>query len=97
MLAGREPPAFTVQFIQWEPEVAAEWLKTDATVIAEVAEEAKAAVEAAVAAVNPFEGALDPNVNKFSYEVLKSSFPSGVKPTAKEYYLSDEEFAQYIG
>lgn len=29
--------------------------------------------------------------------MLKSSFPPGVAATKKEYYLSDEEFAQYIG
>lgn len=61
------------------------------------AEEAKAVVEAAVANANPFEGFLDPNTNKFTYEVLKSSFPEGIKPTGKEFYLSDEEFAQHIG
>lgn len=39
VLAGREPPAFTVQFIQWEPEVAAKWLETDKQQMAEIAEE----------------------------------------------------------
>lgn len=29
VLAGYEPPQFQVQFIQWEPEVAAKWLETD--------------------------------------------------------------------
>ena len=33
VLAGREPPAFTVQFIQWEPEIAAKWLATDPKVL----------------------------------------------------------------
>jgi hypothetical protein len=28
---------------------------------------------------------------------LKSSFPTGVAPTKKEYYLTDEEFATVIG
>ena len=95
--AGREPPGFTVQFVQWEPEVAAKWLETDPTVVQQAAEEAKAAVESAAANASPFEGCLDPNSNKFTYEVLKSSFPEGIKPTAKEYYLSDEEFTQHIG
>ena len=27
--AGKEPPDFTVQFIQWEPEVAQQWLDED--------------------------------------------------------------------
>ena len=40
---------------------------------------------------------LDPETNKFPYEVLRSSFPDGVEPTKKEYYLSDEEFQKYIG
>jgi hypothetical protein len=44
-----------------------------------------------------FNGKLDPNTNKFTYEVLKSSFPEGVASTKKEYYLSDAEFAQFIG
>lgn len=84
--------------MQWEPEVAAEWLKTDPTMLAHAAEEAKSAVEAAVAdaAANPFRDYLDPATNKFTYEVLKSSFPDGVPPTKKEYYLSDEEFTQYL-
>ena len=29
--------------------------------------------------------------------MLRSSLPLGVAATKKEYYLSDEEFAQYIG
>ena len=40
---------------------------------------------------------LDPETNKFPYEVLRSSFPDGVEATKKEYYLSDEEFQKYIG
>ena len=100
VLAGREPPGFTVQFVQWEPEVAAKWLETDpaqmqAAAQEEQKEEAKA--EAQAAAANPFEGFLDPASNKFPYEALKTSFPEGVPPTKKEYYLSDEEFQQYIG
>ena len=78
VLAGREPPGFTVQFIQWEPEVAAKWLETDPEILAaaaarEAEEEVKAAAEAANA--NPFDGFLDPATNKFPYETLKSSFP----------------------
>lgn len=45
-------------------------------------------------AANPFEGYLDPKTNKFPYDVLKSSFPEGVKGNRKEYYLSDEEFQE---
>ena len=42
--AGYEPPAFQVQFIQWEPEVAEQWIKDDPTVIAaKLEEETKAA------------------------------------------------------
>lgn len=77
VLAGREPPAFTVQFIQWEPEVAAKWLETDSQVLAEAAAEEQKVEEAAQAhaAANPFEGFLDPATNPFPYETLKSSFP----------------------
>ena len=95
--AGYEPPAFTVQFIQWEPEVAAKWIATDPTVVAAaLAEETKAAAQAALDA-DPFEGFLDPKTNKFPYEELKGIFPKGVKPNMKEYYLSDEEFASVLG
>jgi len=41
---------------------------------------------------NPFEGYLDPKTNKFSYDVLKSSFPKGVKPDHKECYLEEDVF-----
>ncbi len=41
---------------------------------------------------DPFEGYLDPKTNKFPFETLKTSFPAGVHPSKKEYYLSDEEF-----
>ena len=34
VFAGREPPGFTVQFLQWEPEVAAKWLETDPEILA---------------------------------------------------------------
>lgn len=37
VLAGREPPTFQVQFIQWEPEVAEKWLETDQQFIADKA------------------------------------------------------------
>jgi len=76
VLAGREPPAFSVQFIQWEPEVAALWLATDPTVLAnEAIEEEKVQAAAEAVSSNPFTGHLDPATNKFTYEVLKSSFP----------------------
>ena len=55
------------------------------------------AIQAAAAVADPFAGYLDPATNKFPYAVLKSSFPAGVPPTKKEYYLSDEEFATVIG
>lgn len=51
----------------------------------------------ASAANDAFAGKLDPNSNKFTYEVLKSSFPEGVAATKKEYYMSTEEFASVLG
>ena len=50
----------------------------------------------AAADSNPFKDCLDPNTNKFPYEVLKSSFPDGVSKNMKEYYLSDEEWDQVM-
>ena len=52
---------------------------------------------AASQVVDPFAGKLDPNTNKYTYEVLKSSFPPGVVGNKKEYYLNDEEFVQVLG
>mgnify|MGYP001946573120 CR=1 FL=1 len=99
VLAGREPPAFTVNFIQWEPEIAEKWLETDPETVmqkARQAEEEKKSEEAAQAAKSPFDGYLDPKTNKFPYAQLKTEFPKGVKPTAKEYYLTDEEFLEVL-
>jgi hypothetical protein len=48
-------------------------------------------------AAGEFEGHLDPETNKFDYDVLKTSFPEGVKPDCKEAYLSDAEYSQIIG
>ena len=95
--AGKEPALFTVNFIQWEPEVAQRWLDEDP--IARVkaqgdlsAEENKSSIEKTL-----FEGFLDPKTNKFSYADLKLQFPKGVKGTQKEYYLSDAEFEKVMG
>ena len=35
---------------------------------------------------------MNPTTNKFPYSELKSTFPTGVKGSHKEAYLSDEEF-----
>jgi len=91
---GREPPSFQSQFIQWEPELAEKWLHEDPKYQAKVAAAEEAKTEAAK---TPFDGYLDPKTNKFDYETLKSSFPKGVKPDAKEYYLSDDEFKTVFG
>ena len=40
---------------------------------------------------------LDPESNKFDYEVLKGAFPPGVNPEKKEAYLSDENFQNIFG
>jgi len=74
------------------------WLATDPlTMAARLVEETKQQAAVAAAANDPFKEGLDPKTNKFSYEVLKSSFPPGVVPTKKEYYLSDEEFTRVLG
>jgi len=39
--AGKEPPSFRVQFVQWEPEVAEAWLLQDPRELEKRAEEAK--------------------------------------------------------
>ena len=95
--AGHEPPDFTVQFFQWEPEVAQRWLDDDP--IAKLRAEFEAAEEMAKAAAekDPFEGFLNPKENVFPYAELKGAFPKGVKGNAKEWYMSDEEFTQVMG
>ena len=40
---------------------------------------------------------MDPESNKFDYEVLKGAFPPGVNPEKKEAYLSDENFQSIFG
>jgi len=40
---------------------------------------------------------LDPESNKFDYEVLKGAFPPGVNPEKKEAYLNDEIFQSIFG
>jgi len=92
IFAGHEPAQFTVQFIQWEPEIAEKWLKDDPLLIAKAAAAAQAAEEAKEASKDIFEGFLDPKTNKFPLDELKSSFPKGVFGKKKEYYLSDEDF-----
>jgi hypothetical protein len=92
VLAGHEPAQFTVQFIQWEPEIAEQWLKDDPVLIAKAAAAEKAEEEAKEAAKDIFEGFLDPKTNKFPYDDLKDKFPKGVLGKKKEYYLSEEEF-----
>jgi len=40
---------------------------------------------------------LDPESNKFDYEVLKGAFPPGVNPERKEAYLTYEMFHSIFG
>jgi hypothetical protein len=93
--AGHEPPAFKVQFVQWEPEIADAWLAVDPREIQKKTEEVKQAA-AASAAANPYGKYLNGDETKFTYEQLKGQFPDGVKPDCKEKYLSDAEFEQYF-
>jgi len=96
--AGKEPPAFVVNFIQWEPEVAQAWL--DADPLAKLKAQSQATAEEAkssAAKKQGFDGFLDPKTNKFPYDSLKGQFPQGVKGQAKEYYLSDDEFKKVMG
>ncbi len=44
----------------------------------------------ALAPISPIK--LDPKSNKFSLDILKTSFPEGVQPNQKEAYLTDEDF-----
>lgn len=96
MQAGREPPAFITNFIQWEPEVAQAWLDADPLTKLK-AESLSKPEESKAAATSWYDGFLDPTTNKFSYDQLKGQFPPGVKGDKKEYYLSDEEFVKVMG
>ena len=91
--AGREPPMFRVQFVQWEPEIAEAWLAEDPREIAKQEEEKKEEADAAAAA-NPYGRYLNADTVKFPYAELNGKFPKDVKPDAKECYLTDEEFAE---
>merc|ERR1712110_792562 len=75
--AGHEPFDFTAQFIQWEPEVAQQWLDDDPLAILRKEFEAAEAIKAAEEAKDPFEGKLNPATTTFTYEELKGKFPEG--------------------
>jgi len=78
--------------MQWEPELAEEWLEADPVAKLKAKEAAQHAAEEEAKNKDPFEGFLNPATNKFKYEDLKNKFPEGVKPDAKPEYLTDEEF-----
>lgn len=73
--AGHEPFDFTAQFIQWEPEVARQWLDADPLAIMRKEFEAQEAMKAAEEAKDPFDGFINPKEKTFPYEELKSKFP----------------------
>jgi hypothetical protein len=95
--AGKEPGLFTVNFIQWEPEVAQKWLDEDPLATLKKQSQLSAEENKAAAELSAFGGFLDPKTNKFTYDQLKGAFPQGVKGSHKEYYLSDADFAKIIG
>ena len=65
--AGNEPGQFVVHFIQWEPEFAAKWLEGDSFAKLKAVGQLSAE-ESKSAAVNSFDGCLDPKTNKFTYD-----------------------------
>lgn len=95
--AGKEPGQFTVNFIQWEPEVAQKWLDEDPLATLKKQSQLSAEENKAAAELSAFAGFLDPKTNKFTYDQLKGQFPQGVKGSHKEYYLSDADFVKIMG
>ena len=77
--AGREPPDFTVQFIQWEPEVAQAWLDDDPMAKMRKEFESAAELQAKEDARDPFEGFLNPKTTTFTYEEIKGKWPANIK------------------
>ena len=95
--AGHEPFDFTAQFIQWEPEVAQQWLDADPMAAMRKEFAQAAAMQAAEEAKDPFEGFLNPKDKTFAYEDIKGKFPDGIKGDKKEAYLSDADFEKVMG
>ena len=95
--AGHEPADFTVQFIQWEPEVAQQWLDSDPMAILRKEFDHAEAMKAVEESKDEFEGFLNPKDKTFAYEDIKGKFPDGIKGNSKEWYMSDEEFEKVMG
>lgn len=94
--AGKEPPAFTVNFADWRLDKAQKWLDEDPLKImkGKFTMGLSKKVEEIKKEADKF---LDPRTNKFGYEVLKTTFPEGIDPTRKQEYLDDKAFKEVFG
>lgn len=95
--AGKEPPDFCCQFIQWEPEVAMRWLESDPMELLRKEFEAAEEIKRLESLKDPFEGFLNPKDKTFTHDELNKKFPEGVKGDAKEWYMADDEFERVMG
>jgi hypothetical protein len=94
---GKEPPDFTCQFVQWEPELAMKWLEQDPMALLKKEFERAEEIKKAEAEKDPFEGCVNPKDKVFTYAEIKGLFPEGVKGDMKEWYMADAEFETVMG
>jgi len=97
-----EPPAFTTHFPEWEEDVAQEWLAPDPYTAAQmkITAEREAYYAQKKTEQSGESGAddyADPATTKHALDTLKNTFPAGVNPRRKEYYLSDADFSAVFG
>lgn len=98
--AGKEPPSFTVNFTGWTKEKAQKWLdlasptKQGGNKGAAGAKGGASKPEEEHKSSLPAKTYLDPDTNKFPYETLKTTFPTGIDPTKKELYLENTVFEE---
>lgn len=94
--AGHSPYNFRSQFIQWSDKISQAWIDEDPLEILKKANMQQAAAIQEKKAEGAFAGFLDPATTTFTYEEIKGKWPKGIKGDAKEMYLSDAEFMQYL-
>ena len=98
-----EPPSFTTHFPEWEEEVSQEWLAPDPYTAAKMTTTAEREAYYAQKKTEQSAGEsgdgdwADAETTKHALDTLKNTFPEGVNPRRKEYYLTDADFQAVFG